>query len=224
MLSTLNATIGKALSWLANRDQAPDGAAYWRKRVRKYGKRAVLNLAHSDSKFDEVTEEQKKLLFPLLSNLLRGSEKTVLDFGCGPGRFTSDLANMVRGQAVGLDISQDLIRMAPRADNVSYRAMADGVIPAFDFKFDVIWVCLVLGGIPESAIKATAEALEQLLSPGGLFFLVENTAQKPDGTYWFFRSASQYQAMFPSIALQALSSYTDVGEEISILAGRKRQC
>lgn len=87
----------------------------------------------------------------------------------------------------------------------------------------MIWVCLVPGAIPESAIKATAEALEQLLSPGGLLFLVESTAQKPDTTYWFFRSVSQYKAMFPSIALQFLSSYNDVGEEISILAGRKRE-
>jgi SAM-dependent methyltransferase len=214
----------KALSWLTNRNQGLDGSAYWRKRVKKHGKRSVLNLAHPDSEFDEVTEGQKKLLFPLLSNLLRGPEKSVLDFGCGPGRFTSDLANLVGGQAVGLDISQDLIRIAPLADNVSYRVMADSGIPAYDLKFDVIWVCLVLGVIPEPAIKAKAEALEQLLSPGGLLFLVENTSQKPDLDYMFFRSVSQYQAMFPSVALQALSSYSDVGEEISILAGRKREC
>lgn len=109
------------MSWLTNRDQALRGTAYWQKRVRKYGKRAVLNLAHPDSAFEEVTEGQKKRLFALLENLLHGSEKTVLDFGGGTGRFTADLANLVKGHAVGLDKSQELIRMAPLADNVSYR-------------------------------------------------------------------------------------------------------
>jgi hypothetical protein len=63
--------------------------------------------------------------------------------------------------------------------------------------------------------------LEAVLKPGGLMFLIENTAQKPDGAYWFFRTASYYQSLFPSIDLQRISSYTDVSEEISIFAGRK---
>lgn len=198
-----------------------NACAYWQERAKKYGRRAVLNLAHGDEEYVQVTENQKKALLPLLSAQLVGTEKTILDFGCGPGRFSADLANAVNGSAVGLDISATLLDMAPPARNVTYRAIPDGVIPATDFGFDVIWICLVLGGIPETAIWATCEALETALTPRGLMFLVENTSRQPDGSYWFFRKVSYYQALFPHLDLRLISTYFDAGEEISVLAGRK---
>jgi 2-polyprenyl-3-methyl-5-hydroxy-6-metoxy-1,4-benzoquinol methylase len=203
------------------RNRSFNAHAYWQERAKKYGRRAVLNLAHGDGEYAQVTEDQKKVLLPLLSAQLLGTEKTILDFGCGPGRFSADLANTIHGSVVGMDISQRLLAMAPRARNVSYRAIPDGVIPANSFKFDVIWVCLVLGGIPEPAVKATCQALESALTPRGLMFLVENTSLQADGSYWFFRTASYYQALFPHLDLQLISTYFDAGEEISILAGRK---
>lgn len=224
MSSAIRSLLRKAFLRISANRKPPDGARYWQDRARKYGKRAVLNLAHPESKFDQVTDQQKKILFPVLSSLLNGSEKTVLDFGCGPGRFTRDLANAIHGHAVGLDISSELISMAPTADNVTYRAIPDGVIPAFESGYDVIWVCLVLGGISAATLKSAADALDRVLSPGGLLFLVENTSAKPDGSYWYFRSVAQYQALFPSIDLRLVTSYSDVGEEISVLAGRKRPC
>ncbi|QLQ26682.1 MAG: class I SAM-dependent methyltransferase [Dechloromonas sp.] len=145
-----------------------------------------------------------------------------MDFGCGPGRFTPDLANLIHGSAVGIDISARLIAIAPKASNVRYGLVSDGLINADGIKFDVIWICLVLGGIPDDVINSTAKELERTLNPGGLLFLVENTSRKVSAQYWIFRSVEQYQALFQSIDLGYIGSYSDVGEEISIIAGRKK--
>jgi SAM-dependent methyltransferase len=186
--------------------------------------RAVLNLAHAGNEYDHVTDVQKKILLPLFKAHLKGYERTVLDFGCGPGRFTADLANAVQGSAVGVDISRRLIDMAPRASNVTYRVLPNGILPHDDFRFDVVWDCLVLGGIPDIAVGATAEALEDALQSGGLLFLVESTSNRPNGTYWFFRGANFYKSLFPRVNLRIISTYVDVDDELSILAGRKRGC
>jgi SAM-dependent methyltransferase len=206
---------------IAGKSELFDGTQYWEERAIKHGKHAVLNLSHQETEFDQVTVSQKRTLLPLFSSQLLGSERTVLDFGCGPGRFTEDLATAIHGCAVGVDISKELVHLAPPAPNVTFRVVPVEVTPGDSAEFDAVWICLVLGGIPETALKNTVMLLEEVLKPGGLMFLVENTAQKPDGAYWFFRSASYYQTLFPSINLQRISTYTDVSEEISIFAGRK---
>jgi SAM-dependent methyltransferase len=206
---------------IAGKNNRFDGKQYWEARAVTYGKNAVLNLAHKETEFDQVTASQREILLPLFTNQLLGSERSVLDFGCGPGRFTQDLAEAIHGSAVGVDISEKLIQLARPGPNVTFRVAASGEIPGNIAEFDVVWICLVLGGIPEVALRDTIVHLEAVLKPGGLMFLIENTAQKPDGAYWFFRTASYYQSLFPSIDLQRISSYTDVSEEISIFAVRK---
>jgi SAM-dependent methyltransferase len=189
-----------------------DPQLYWQLRARTHGKRAVLNLSHSDDEYDQVTEWQKQLLFPILSRNLNGSERTLLDFGCGPGRFTPDLAALVGGTAVGVDISAELIKLAAPASNVRYYVGSDRMLLDQNLTFDVVWVCLVMGGVSETRIGATVEALKGCLNPGGLLFLVENTAKKPNAEYWFFRSAREYIGKFDSVDLSVAGTYQDMGE------------
>lgn len=59
----------------------------WRDRATKYGRRAVLNLGHPDEAFDAVTAEERSALLPLFSRHLNGTEKLILDYGCGLGVF-----------------------------------------------------------------------------------------------------------------------------------------
>ncbi len=106
-----------------------DGKQYWEARAGMYGKNAVLNIAHKETEFDQVPASQREILPPLFTNQLLGSERSVLDFGCGPGRFTPDLARAIHGSAVGIDISEKLIQFARPAPNVTFRAAASGEIP-----------------------------------------------------------------------------------------------
>jgi SAM-dependent methyltransferase len=198
------------------------GREYWERRARQFGARSVLNLGHGEGDYQAVTEAQKRELFPHLAGSLRGDERLVVDVGCGPGRFTRDLAGLTGGRAIGLDIVQAYLDMAPRDPRVEYRSMREGVVDLPDGCADVVWVCLVLGGIEGPILSRTSAEVIRVLRPGGLLFLVENTSSMPDAEHWAFRSAAEYRAMFPSVGLEHLHDYVDLGERISVLAGRKR--
>lgn len=198
------------------------GREYWERRARDLGPRSVLNLGHPASEYQAVTEAQKQELFPHLARLLRGHEKLALDFGCGPGRFTRDLAALIGGRAVGLDIVQRYLDAAPRDPHVDYRLMREGIIDLPDGCADVAWVCLVLGGIDGATLTRSALEIARVLAAGGLLFLVENTSRLPDVAHWKFRAVDRYRDMFPSVALEHLHDYDDLGETISVMAGRRR--
>jgi SAM-dependent methyltransferase len=198
------------------------GREYWERRARQFGARSVLNLGHRDGEYQSVTDAQKRELFPHLARFLRGDERLVVDLGCGPGRFTRDLAELTGGRAIGLDIVRAYLDMAPRDPRVEYRPMGEGAIDLPDSCADVMWICLVLGGMEGPILSRTAAEAVRILRPGGLLFLVENTASMPDSEHWAFRSVAAYLEMFPSVGLEHLHDYVDLGERISVLAGRKR--
>jgi len=193
---------------------------YWRVRAAKYGKRSVLNIAHGEDQFDNVTEHQKRLLFPLLKTELNGSEKLLLDFGCGPGRFTWGLAKLINGDVVGVDITSMLLELAPKSSHVTYQCIETNILPFPDSSFDVVWSCLVLGGIPDDNILQTIDEIKRVLKQGGLFFFIENTSSKKNTDYWFYRDEKDYIRLAKFCNPKALSYYEDLGEKITIFSGR----
>ena len=194
----------------------------WEKRAQQHGKHAVLNLGHTADEMDTITKYQWETISPILNDQLLGNEETILDLGCGPGRFTSQLAEMIHGKAIGVDPIQSFLDLAPKRSNLDYYVMKKGIIPVKDETIDVVWICLVLGGILlESKLRKMAKEINRVLKPNGLIVLTENTTDKPDGTYWKFRSVYEYQRIFKFAQLKHYTDYEDLGERISIMAGRK---
>src|SRR5687767_2203227 len=194
---------------------------YWEKRARRYGPRSVLHLGHSASEFESVTRRQKDLLFPLLQAELHGDERVLLDFGAGPGRFTADLASLISGRAIGVDPTEELLALAPGDERVEYHTLVGGRIPLEDSSCDVIWTCLVLGCITDGdELAEAARELHRVLRPGGLLFLVENTSERAPRPQIRYRSVSQYQQLLRFAKLRQVGEYEDLGERISVLAGR----
>jgi SAM-dependent methyltransferase len=194
---------------------------YWEIRATKYGRRAVLNLGRRDDEFDVTTEMQKGEMYPLFVSCLKGTDRTVLDFGCGVGRFTPDLAVMTGGFAIGVDPIRLFLEMAPKAENVGYALMNDGIIPLRDHCIDVVWICLVLGGIRGEMMDRTVSEINRVLKIDGLLFLVENTSTTRASETWNFMQLGEIQAMFPFVSFNHLHDYYDLDERISIIAGRK---
>ena len=201
--------------------RGPRAHAYWERRARAHGARAVVNLAHPPASFEAVTLRQKELLLPLFRDSLRGDERTVLDFGCGPGRFTEDLAALAQGRAVGVDPVSAFFSLAPRSPRTEFVPLDGGRIPCPADFFDAAWICLVLGGLDDAAQAAAVAEIHRVLRPGGLLFLVENTSSLPDGAHWRFRSVERYRQLFPFAPLDHLRDYDDLGERISVLRGYK---
>lgn len=195
-------------------------SAYWERRARRHGRRSVLNIAHRDEEYEAITAWQKSTLFPLLKAQLNGSERLVLDFGCGPGRFTPGLADLVGGRAIGMDPIAALLELAPADPRVEYKLLRHGRIPLPDRSVDVLWICLVLGVIRGRKLRDTLRELRRVVAPGGLVFLVENTTAKPSLKQIEFRSVAEYAKLVDFAQLQHLHDYEDLGETISVLAGR----
>lgn len=194
----------------------------WDDRADKLGAYSVIDTTHSPEEYEYVTRRQKEIIYPLFKGLLKPSDRLVLDYGCGPGRFTADLASMVHGEAVGVDVTAKLIEIAPRQSGVTFICSQD-FFAEHPIKFDVIWVCLVLGGIPMPALSRNAIELTGALKDDGLLFLVESTAEaSTQNVAWKKRTVAELQGLFPEIALERIGFYYDAGQEISILAGRKR--
>jgi len=219
MISTLTKYTRLIKKSLINKE---GNVEYWERRARQYGRRSVLNTGHSDTEFDSVTQLQKQVIFPYLQQALRGNEKLILDFGCGPGRFTGDLADMIGGQVIGVDPVRYLLDMAPQHKAVQYKLMQEGEIPLPDNSVDIVWICLVLGGISDGIIlNKTIAEIKRVLAIGGLLFLIENTSQKQDIEHWKFRSVQDYRQLFDLLNLTHVFDYFDLGERISIMTGNK---
>jgi len=119
--AVLKCLVQRGKNFLFTKNKQLPAIEYWEKRVEQYGKRAVLNIGHPEEEMDMITQMQKDTIFPFLKECLRGTEKLALDLGCGPGRFTSDLATIIHGYAIGVDPIKYLIDLAPKNENVEYR-------------------------------------------------------------------------------------------------------
>jgi ubiquinone/menaquinone biosynthesis C-methylase UbiE len=193
----------------------------WRLRAEQLNARAVFNAGHGDAELDQVTERQKDELYPRLRKSLNGTERVALDFGCGTGRFSGDLAALISGRVIAVDPVQRLLDLAPSHAGVEYRRMKTGRIPTPSGSIDLAWICLVLGGIRGAALDATRREIARVVSTNGLVFLVENTTAAKNSEFWAFRTVEEYTTMIPGVSLACLGHYDDLGERISIFAGRK---
>ena len=199
----------------------PSPLRYWEERARRYGARSVVHIGHGDDEIAAVTEKQKRILLPLLRQRLRGDDRWLLDLGCGPGRFTADLADAIGGRALGLDPIEHLLRLAPGSSATSYVRACAEPLPLADNSVDVVWICLVLGGIvDDEELARTALEVRRVLKPGGLLFLVENTSEKPDGDYWRYRGVEGWRELFRLPSLEHVSDYEDMEEHNSVLCVR----
>jgi SAM-dependent methyltransferase len=192
----------------------------WEDRFEQFGEFAVFDTRHSPTEQSQFTEFQKKLFFPLLKSQLRGDEKTILDFGCGPGRFTADLAQLINGKAIGTDILKNFLDLAPKNANTQY-ILSKNFFIEHDLTFDIIWICCTLGGFKERDFIKQAKLIQQKLNPEGLLYLVEATSASKTEGYWRQRTVSQIKNAFSKIHLEEKSSYQDLGIEYTIFIGRK---
>lgn len=192
----------------------------WDSRAEGLGAYSVIDTRHSPSEYEYVTKRQKEILYPLFLQQLNGREKNILDFGCGPGRFTGDLAELIKGEAIGTDITKKLIDLAPPHPKVNY-IHSKSFFAENSAGFDAIWISLILGGIPDDKVHGIADNLSCALNKGGLLFLVESTGESPTEGLWRIRTREALISFFPSIQLKHIGSYFDAGQEISVIAGRK---
>ncbi len=107
-----------------------------------------------------------------------GSGKTILDFGCGTGRFVRFFAD--KGlHVIGTDITFDMLSEARRLGTPPNSAlvMTDGVtLPIRDHSVDAIWCCGVLRYslfVSQHVYEQIAQEMYRVLKPNGIVVNLE---------------------------------------------------
>jgi SAM-dependent methyltransferase len=132
---------------------------------------------------DEIAAMPLSVNARIARELLGEACGSVLDIGCGEGKFTRALTAFV-GQVAGVDVKANKIAMAQEACkregvSVDFRVASGEDLPYADGAFDAVVFSNSLHHMPAPA-KALREAL-RVLKPGGLLYVMEPV---PAGNYF----------------------------------------
>jgi ubiquinone/menaquinone biosynthesis C-methylase UbiE len=142
-------------------------------------------------------ETIRQWLDEIAKHLPTAAGLTVLDLGCGTGRFTAPLARRLSARVVGLDSAAKMLAVAAQtlgdAGAVLVRGTAD-LLPFSDRSFDVVFLSMILHHI-RSSPSAIAETW-RVLKPGGKL-LIRTASIETMGSYlWasFFPEGARAEA------------------------------
>ena len=193
----------------------------WSNLVTTHGRKSVMNLDITEEQLDAETERQAQIIFPLLRNYMKGHEKWALDFGCGYGRFSGYLADMLDVYVSAYDPCQELINVADPHPNVLYygpdaRSWDKGT-------YDMIFAAMVMGD-PHSDPEDMARKLVPLLDRRGLMVVIDHMPEtQPLNKWWQWRPVKFYEDLFfkNGVALLKVGSVMQLENEVSIMVGRR---
>ena len=189
-------------------------AEYWERRAVRFagegeGLPAVCSFGMPEFYNRAIDLTQSRALSPWLRRCTPGS---ILDLGCGVGRWSRRLA--VRGAHVtGVDLSPTMVMEARRRtaldgldDRCRFRV---GNLPQLDLpeQFDTIWCVTVLQHILDgNDLRAAVGAMARHLRPGGRVVLLEvaptGRSVRCDTSIFRARTEEDYRAVFAECRLR----------------------
>jgi ubiquinone/menaquinone biosynthesis C-methylase UbiE len=118
----------------------------------------------------------------------RAHPSTVLDLGCGTGRFSSLFAERFTPRVIGLDPALGMLRAATRdadRDNLFYAAARSEQLPLCDACCDLAWLSQMIHHVADR--DACARELRRVLKRGGQVLIRSAFADRLDGFPTFLR-------------------------------------
>lgn len=133
----------------------------------------------------KVYEDAYKLT---IQNSLKfiNQEYTVLDFACGTGMISLEIAKEAK-KVVAVDISDKMIEIAnekyskSELNNIEFRTLDGYNLDYADQYFNVILLCNVLHVVEEP--QTVLKEMSQLLKPGGILLTATDCYAEPS-TFW----------------------------------------
>lgn len=165
-------------------------------------------------------------MLPHLTAIRRPGDATVIDFGCGDGRYGRRLvAAGLEVQAVDVAPKRVALAHAAAPAAMTVHLIERGVLPFADSSIDGLFTNVVLLHIPDSEFEATTAELRRVLKSDALLLMCENTTLWLNRTshtgHVVFRSVREYMNAFPGA--EAAAHFALDGERDTIFAGRLRK-
>lgn len=164
----------------------PDSTDYWDDRSRLDPLAAVLDPIAGDGRKNSQIDRMHRLA---LRRAVAGQRLGhVLDFGCGTGRMTAELAQFSES-VTGVDISLEMLERARRLNSasvVNFVTYDGNTLPFSDGSFDAAIAVVVLQlyrDVPER-FRSIASELTRVLRPGARAWLIEQCAPTGEGDAW----------------------------------------
>lgn len=128
---------------------------------------------------------------------------TVLDLGCGTGRFSALFAERFEARVIGLDPAFAMLRAATQGaarSNLFYAAARSGHLPLADASCDLAWLSQMIHHVADR--EACAHELRRVLRRGGHVLIRGAFGDRLDGFpdfFSFFPGARSIAAQFPTL-------------------------
>lgn len=123
-----------------------------------------------DDSFDGRTTERYKIL--LLEEIRVEPHGSVLDVGCGNGRFLKQLSERCAIDGYGVDIAEKMVENARKnCPGMTFEVSGCECTPFPDVKFDIVTVCVALHHFPN--LGAFAKEMNRVLKSGGRVYIAD---------------------------------------------------
>jgi len=165
-----------------------------------YNGRIATNYAAARGFSPETADLWSGIVEPFIT---REPPATVLDLGCGTGRFSSLFAERFAARVIGLDPAVAMLRAATHGtdrDNLFYAAASGEQVPLADCCCDLAWLSQMIHHLRDR--EACARELRRVLRPGGYVLIRGAFADRLDGfpTFLrFFPGTRRIMAQFPDL-------------------------
>jgi SAM-dependent methyltransferase len=126
---------------------------------------------------------------------LVGPQAAILDYGCGYGRVTAELAQAGFARVVGVDASEALVSRGLREHpQLDLREVSAPPLPFPEASFDACLLVALLTCVPtDSGAEALLSEAHRLLKPGCLLFVSDYPLQKDQRNLTRYQ---EYEAQF----------------------------
>jgi len=134
-----------------------------------YHKRSKEDLNDFIKKLELQALETAEERIPLYLKVGLKDAKLILDVGCGSGIVTRDIARLTKGKVIGIDGSEDMIKVAEKVlkdyKNVELRVGSAEKLPFDDNMFDIVTCNLLLmwADNPQQVVNE----MTRVTKPGG---------------------------------------------------------
>jgi SAM-dependent methyltransferase len=154
-----------------------------------------LDSAEENACIDNVQRALTRIAMYRVIRIRRPSGVSVLDYGCGTGRWV----DFLRGYGfryTGVDLSAGLLTIAKRQHpNTEFRKVDGQSIPYGDAQFDVVWSIAVVHHNPPDRQEHLLAEFSRVIRSGGVLVLLEGTGRNSEAGLYYPRPRQDWTAL-----------------------------